>query len=195
MNAIRFEMLTKAIKRWGCRLDVDNHQTQMFGSNFRKPPDSTLFKFLQPDSSDIYTYHQKAVEFRLKSVSWYAWHSKKMSLIIGVFDTHLFWCWTVESYRLVKTAIGFLCSIRDQPASGLYSGYGTIWAEDITSDHHGFAVEIRDHIMHRYLTDALSSVFLAWKWRKDHLWNPHDPIGKRYLQRQAEKDCKDMSNI
>lgn len=67
---------------------------------------------------------------------------------------------------------------------------GHIHLVDMHRTNNSNEMGIKAKIVERIAIEVISSAFLSWKWRKDHLWNPHDPIGKKWLERQAEKACE-----
>lgn len=59
-------------------------------------------------------------------------------------------------------------------------------------NHHKGGITLKDDVIENFAADIIKGYYLRWRWRKDHLWNPHDPIGEKYLQMRAERDCSSL---
>jgi hypothetical protein len=115
-----------------------------------------------------------------------------MTVFHGVFDTPCDFIYltmedlkTHQWYRYDDMIIGVKdkCYLHCQmsPCNHLY-GSNICWNR-----------RIREAILYRIAPLIIANAFLNWKWKKNHLHNPYDPIGKRWLERRAQKDCDDAS--
>lgn len=161
-------LLIKGIKLYGH--PIDDHLI------FDDAPEFTWFW-----GSGGFKWFLSTKDFQNKNCKFYTYNDLnfkyEFDLILAINEI-----WDAQHNGLYSVSVWCYCSESQYQDDGFFN--------IITCDH-DLCVRLRDQITNRVAVDLLTSSYLSWRWRKEHLYNPHDPIGKRWLERRADRDCRD----